>query len=52
MNILIIVLVFLAIGAVAYFGFRSKKTATGKVTTVSPSPKKIDDNTTKKDVVL
>lgn len=54
MNILIIVLVFLAIGAVAYFGFRksAKKVVTGKVTTPSPKIIKIDDVKTKKDINL
>ena len=51
MNILIIVLVFLAIGAVAYFGFKSKKTSTDKVATPSPKITKIDDVKAKKDIV-
>ena len=53
MEFLIIVAVLLGIGAIAYFGFKKigKKEYTGKAATPTPSPKKVNDNTTKKDVV-
>jgi len=51
-GILVIVLVLAGIGILAYFKLRKETTATGKVATVSPKVIKVNDNKTKKDIIL
>jgi hypothetical protein len=50
MGTTLIIIVILAIGVLAYFGLRKRSSKSGKVAMPTPSPKKDDDNKTKKDI--
>lgn len=46
----LIIIALALIGVLAYFGLKKRSSKGGKVANVSPSPKKDNDNKTKKDL--